>query len=50
MGFDELHDELSSRGLHKTGKISSRIIHLLIRYIAPIGVLSVFLTQFFNLL
>ncbi len=50
MGFDELHDELSSRGLHKTGKLSSRIIHLLIRYIAPIGVLSVFLTQFFNLL
>lgn len=44
----DLVDELSSQGLYKLDPRFVTVLRFLIRYVAPVGVLTVFLTQLFS--
>lgn len=44
----DLMDELSSGGAHRVNPVFFSVLRFLIRYIAPVGVLVVFLTQLFS--
>jgi len=44
----EFHEELSSNGTHKVSVRFVSVLKFVIRYIAPVGVLAVFLSQLFS--
>jgi len=48
MKKEDLVDELSSNGVYKISPAFVSVLKFLIRYIAPVGVLTVFLTQLFS--
>lgn len=47
MKKSDFHEELSSRGNHPVGERFSSVLRFLIRYVAPVGVIAVFVSQLF---